>query len=948
MEIRRNFLALKKKYPTLPHATILSSLKNKNSLREASSYLSLLVTDSSNKTSDSFITKNIQHPQTNQKIVLSSSSPVKEPELKSSRVLLINKKSILERYRGNKQPQPQPQPQLVTPPEPKTSKRRRLVRGSSSKINYEENEISIIVLDSDDDDDQEEEEESGMDDDSDDDNVVVDDESDNDQDMDFNDRLLLFLNTCDIRDLVDIGGITPSIAQKFIDKRPFDSLETIESQDFTNDAPKPNKKPIGEKLLETATRKLNAYDTVDSLLKKCESYSNSITKEVEKWGGAKVNKEEGELEIVHVDQSDDNDDDSDDDLIIVKEGKKSQKELDSDEDSNEDSDDDFNPRKLDSNYESHRGLHLKKISGYFKQKPKLLSDEFNLKDYQQVGLNWLYLLYQKKLSCILADEMGLGKTFQVIAFLAYLKQLKTNNGPHLIVVPSSTLENWLREFQKFAPSLEVRPYYGSQDARIELRNELSTNENYDVLVTTYNLANGNKYDQNFLRSRNFNVVVYDEGHMLKNSNSDRYVKLMRIKANFRLLLTGTPLQNNLRELISLLTFILPKVFNEKKEDLQELFDQKATTNTNTQDKQQQQQEEKSNFNPLLSQQAISNAKKMMSPFVLRRKKDQVMKYLPLKIQNIEYCKMDEIQEKVYNIQIERVKFARMERLKRRTMTNEEILKLPKLEFSISPTNVLMSLRKAALHPLLFRYYYDDDKLRIMSKQIMESPEYYDANEEFIFEDMQVMSDFELHKLCQNFPRELSDFKLDINKALMQSGKVIKMMELIKNIIETRNEKLLIFSMFTQVLDILESIMSLYGYKFLRLDGQTSVDERQSIIDKFYEDDLIPIFLLSTKAGGFGINLVCANNVILFDQSFNPHDDKQAEDRAHRVGQSKEVNVYRMIVQNTIEENIYQLAENKLALDDSMMKLNDSSNGLNDKMADVFEKLLFKEEEEETM
>ncbi|KAM9886727.1 hypothetical protein OXX79_014020, partial [Metschnikowia pulcherrima] len=191
--------------------------------------------------------------------------------------------------------------------------------------------------------------------------------------------------------------------------------------------------------------------------------------------------------------------------------------------------------------------------------------------------------------------MGLGKTCQVIAFMAQLKATADSSRPHLVVVPSSTLENWLREFQKFCPSMVVQAYYGSQAEREDLRYELAETS-YDVLVTTYNLATGAAPDFKFLRSQNFDMIVYDEGHMLKNSNSERYTKLMRLKAGFRLLLTGTPLQNNLKELVSLLAFMLPGLFVEKRDDLQGLFNKTAMLNSSK------------DYNPLLSQQAINKAK----------------------------------------------------------------------------------------------------------------------------------------------------------------------------------------------------------------------------------------------------------------------------------------------------------------------------------------------------
>lgn len=226
---------------------------------------------------------------------------------------------------------------------------------------------------------------------------------------------------------------------------------------------------------------------------------------------------------------------------------------------------------------------------------------------------------------------------------------------------------------------------------------------------------------------------------------------------------------------------------------------------------------------------------------------------------------------------------------------------------------------------------------------MREPVYADANLEYIYEDMSIMNDYELNELCLKYPRTLSKYKLE-EKSFMQSGKVQKLKELLDQIIFERKEKVLIFSLFTQVLDIIEVVLSIFKIKFLRLDGQTSVDIRQDIIDKFYEDETIPVFLLSTKAGGFGINLVCANNVIIFDQSFNPHDDKQAEDRAHRVGQTKEVNVYRMVTKNTIDESILQLALNKLQLDSTVSDDNDkSTRAFEEQTAKVIEQMLFERE-----
>lgn len=750
--------------------------------------------------------------------------------------------------------------------------------------------------------------------------VVEDDDTDlllpefeinKDSNLNITQKVMKLFNNADIRDIIDISNIKPDEAKIVFDSRPYRLKSELIKLNVQPDKVKTNRfrNPM-ERYFETAEQKLTAYLAIDDLLKQCFSYSKSITTEIKKWGiNLKGKILDGEIAItnVEVDSEEESEDESESSDEEIKEAKKYNKKkfrIDGSE-----FDDDFSTSKKKLRYKSSLdNSKTKDKIGYFNKKPVLLSDDISLKDYQQVGINWLHLLFKKQLSCILADEMGLGKTAQVIAFLSHLKK-KRYPGPHLIVVPSSTLENWLREFEKFSPTLKVIPYYGSVDEREELKAVLYEEE-YDVVVTTYNLAVG-KTDSVFLQSMNFNVIVYDEGHMLKNAMSDRYKKLVRLKANFRLLLTGTPLQNNLKELISLLNFILPEIFDSSLDKLEYLFDQKATTKTN------EEKIEGKNYNPLMSEQAINKAKIMMAPFVLRRTKAQVMKDLPEKHTKIDYCDLVPSQSRIYEEELEIVKQFRIEREKRKLLTDEENKKLPPL--SKKSTNILMTLRKACMHPLLFRRFYTDQMLRIMSKKIMKNPTYEKANEQYIFEDFQVMTDSEITRFCHNYPNELGKFVLKQN-IFEESGKVKKLVELLTEMI-SKGKKVLVFSLFTQMLDILENVLSLHNWKFLRLDGSTQVDTRQTIIDQFYDDKTIPVMLLSTKAGGFGINLVCANNVIIFDQSLNPHDDKQAEDRAHRVGQTEEVFVHRLIAKDSIEENILHLAFNKLQLDNSMMAQN---------------------------
>lgn len=380
--------------------------------------------------------------------------------------------------------------------------------------------------------------------------------------------------------------------------------------------------------------------------------------------------------------------------------------------------------------------------------------------------------------------------------------------------------------------------------------------------------------------------MYDEGHILKNSKSAGYVELMRIPAQFRLLLTGTPLQNNLIELASLLGFILPSVFQEHSRDLEYIFSHKAKTTDES-------------HAALLSTQRIARAKSMMTPFVLRRKKHQVLKHLPPKTRRVEYCELSQSQKDIYEGEKAKALQIISDRTAGKKTGNET-------------ANIMMALRKASIHPLLFRRLYNDKTISKMSKACLKEEEFRESNVDLVYEDMTVMTDFELHGFCEKYPTTMSGFPLRDNE-WMDSGKVKRLCDLLSTF-KTNGDRALVFSQFVMVMNILEAVLESLGIRFFRLDGQTKIDERQDMIDQFYEEEDITVFLLSTKAGGAGINLACANKVVIFDSSFNPQDDIQAENRAHRVGQKREVEVVRLVTRGTIEEQIHALGETKLALD----------------------------------
>lgn len=427
----------------------------------------------------------------------------------------------------------------------------------------------------------------------------------------------------------------------------------------------------------------------------------------------------------------------------------------------------------------------------------------------------------------------------------------------------------------------------AQAERIEIQQRILDNlRDIHVIVTTYGVAKA-KDDCRFLRKLPFQVCVYDEGHQLKNRKSTAYEQLMRVSSEFRVLLTGTPLQNNLTELVSLLAFILPHIFKEHSEDLDIIFGQKAKTNNE-------------GHAALLSAQRISRARSMMAPFVLRRKKHQVLKHLPQKVRRVEWCELSPTQAEVYDGEKARGLQVIADRAAGKKVGNET-------------ANVMMSLRKASIHPLLFRRVYDDKTLKKMARDCLKEEEFRNSQFDLCLEDMSVMVDFELQRFCERYPSTMSRYRLK-NDEWMDSGKVAKLAELLKDF-KKNDDRVLVFSQFVMVMDILEDVMETLGMRFFRLDGQTKIDERQDMIDQFHADNSITVFLLSTKAGGAGINLACANKVVIFDSSFNPQDDIQAENRAHRVGQTREVEVIRMVTKGTIEEQIHALGQTKLALDD---------------------------------
>lgn len=675
--------------------------------------------------------------------------------------------------------------------------------------------------------------------------------------------LLAYINQCSAQELVDLSEKTLVQCEAILVRRPFKSLDAIRRVDMSpppltkSGQPRKNHRTTGDKVLDTAESMWAAYATVDQLVAQCKELGQPIFADMKKLGfhtsGAKVT---GELTLVNLD------------------------------DVRNDSGIGTPSSSTDAEDEDDvRGSNVRLL-----QKPAMMSSHLVLKDYQVVGLNWLNILWKRRISGILADDMGLGKTCQVIAFLSHLYETG-NKGLHLIVVPNSTLENWLREFETFSPKLKVVPYYGSKDEKPKIRDEIMGKRNeIHVVVTSYDQATRNDDDNRFLRRLNPTVCVFDEGHQLRNSKNQRYKQLMRIPAEFRLLLSGTPIQNNLKELVSILAFISPAMFQGHEENLSYIFRTKPKTSEDT-------------HSSLLSSQRIDRARMMMAPFILRRKKQQVLgSSLPPKTVRVEYCDMVPEQKAKYDALLETQARILLEREAGIVAESQQ------------NSNITVDLRLAAVHPMLAaRDFYDDLTIGEMAKDWEKTYPKHKKGRMARLYDLEGMKDVGIATEAEKYLDAWEKYLVPDDHWYM-SGKIAKMIELVEKWSQ-QGDRCLIFSQWTRTMDIMERVLSMESIKYHRMDGGTPTDIRQGLIDNFYKDESIKVFMLSTKTGGTGINLTCANKVLIFDEQYNPQEDIQAENRAHRVGQTRPVEVVRLITKGTIEERIHALGVSKLAMDE---------------------------------
>ncbi|KAI0520811.1 SNF2 family N-terminal domain-containing protein [Xylaria bambusicola] len=653
-----------------------------------------------------------------------------------------------------------------------------------------------------------------------------------------------------------------------------------------------------------------------------------------------------------------------------------------------------------------------------KDQPKIMSGG-TMRDYQLEGLTWMYEICLQGMSGILADEMGLGKTIQVISLVALLREQEEYFGPHLVIAPLSTLSNWQDEFRKWTPTIPFVLYHGTIEERQQIfRDKImkhyqkgSPTQRFPVVCTSYEMV---LRDRAALSKIDWAFIVVDEGHRMKNADAKLFRELQQFKSATRLLITGTPLQNNLKELWSLLHFLMPETFLDWEAfevwfDFSDLQDEEGTAQF-IEDKE--------------SQSLVSKIHKVLQPLLLRRIKADVAAYLPKKREYVLYAPMTKEQTDLYNVindkktdtrtylenkVVERLTetsntpnsskrssrqssraasshnaetppppmnnvFTMMMRPKNKASTesslktkNSSVISKTVSKRKTSPTSEVSVSKSAkssrqstpsissttsrprgrARKNVSYKVPddVDDDKLDDEAFEDMlakELEDQEDVDEELQDDDEMKRADtlelakaqiaskklgnplMQLRLVCNSPHNFYNPWAYDTSgpvdeSIVTASGKMLLLDRLLPTLFE-RGHKVLIFSQFKTQLDILHDYCSeLRKWNVCRIDGSVAQDDRRQQIKDFNEDPDYKVFLLSTRAGGQGINLATADTVILFDSDWNPQQDLQAQDRCHRIGQTRPVIIYRFATKGTVEEELLLSADAKRRLEKLVIK-----------------------------
>ncbi|KAK3890780.1 hypothetical protein Pcinc_005278 [Petrolisthes cinctipes] len=546
------------------------------------------------------------------------------------------------------------------------------------------------------------------------------------------------------------------------------------------------------------------------------------------------------------------------------------------------------------------------------QQPRLFQNG-TMRPYQLDGFSWLQALFENGINGILGDEMGLGKTIQTIALLCHLIDQGVP-GPFLVVGPLSTLCNWMSEFERFAPQIPTMLYHGPENERTEKRRKIHrqgtvsgvSNPIFPVVVTSYEVA---IKDTKLLNRFEWRYICVDEAHRLKNYKCRLTKSLNTYPSTNRLLLTGTPLQNNLSELWALLNFLMPDIFDSL-DVFESWFDISEMEEDGSNQKIIQQEREK---------QVISTMMKILSPFFLRRMKKDVDLDIPPKKEVLVYTPMTPLQAELYEatltMNLEHFAALKYGKVKESEETEYDERGRPKRrskqEFDYS---IFMDDRNIECSPKTLEKFLNTIQKR-QEKPTVEKVLKTSVLKVHLQNRMMQCRRIVNHPYLVNYPlNEDGSYKMD-DGLLHVCGKLQVLDQLLTEL-HRRNHRVLLFSQMTKLLDILEDYLSLRPqFRYKRLDGSCSLGERQEDIHEFNKDTSeYFLFLLSTRAGGLGINLATADTVIIYDSDWNPQCDLQAQDRCHRIGQTSPVLVLRLITSATIDEKVVERAAAKRKLE----------------------------------
>ncbi|KAK9788325.1 hypothetical protein WJX73_009601 [Symbiochloris irregularis] len=607
----------------------------------------------------------------------------------------------------------------------------------------------------------------------------------------------------------------------------------------------------------------------------------------------------------------------------------------------------------------------------------------SLREYQHIGLDWLVTIYRRRLNGILADEMGLGKTIMTIALLGFLACEEGVWGPHLVVVPTSVMLNWEMEFKKWCPAFKLLTYYGSARERAAKRQGWSKPNAFHICITSYNLILS---DAKMFRRKRWKYLILDEAHMIKNWKSQRWQTLLNFNSKRRLLITGTPLQNDLMELWSLMHFLMPQVFASHAQ-FKDWF-----------------------HNPLLgmvegetiNKGVVDRLHGVLRPFLLRRLKSEVETQLPHKHEHVLRCRLSRRQRALYEdymassetrnrlssggflgilnvlMQLRKVcnhpdlfeagmlsswEALEVQALALPEASTEPLVHLPSrdpqrgddaygmtlkeaLGFSPSPASLhavdatglniprretaselywrvpdaLMDLVKTAeqrahsMDSIIREFMFAIPKARSPRPVVWcshpDQSRALEAAQEAV--TMQSMFSRRGKSLATAIARKQLFFP-DRRLIQFDCGKLQELEGLLRGL-RSRGSRALIFTQMARMLDILEVWLNLHAFPYLRLDGSTKPEQRQALMQRFNTNPKLLVFILSTRSGGVGMNLTGADTVIFYDSDWNPAMDAQAQDRCHRIGQTREVHIYRLVSERTVEENILSKSDQKRQLD----------------------------------